>query len=170
MQATISNSTGPTDGSAEGGIIFGRDDSVGSTTPVPKPNASGTNYSWYKMLSLKVTSGGGSTSLLNRKVRWATAPTTGLTGDFLTTAPSAYTQATSGNKPTDDASVNDAAPTGYTQLSTSFQTYDSATVAATNSTKNGKFCQTIAGISNLYLGGAGSSIALPNIELQYDEQ
>lgn len=170
VQATISNSTGPTDASAESGIGFGLDDAVTATTPIAKPNSAGTNRSWYKMLSLKVTAGGGSTSLLNRKVSWASSPSAGLTGYFLTAAPSAYTQASSGNKPADDGTTNDSTPASYTALTTTPQTYDSATVAATNSTKNGKFCQVAIGVSNNYTGGAGSSIALPNITLTYDEQ
>lgn len=171
VQATLTNgaSTG-TDQSAESGIGFGLDDAVTATTSVQKPTAAGTNRSWYKMLSLKVLSGGGATSLLNRKIRFATAPTTGLTGYFLTTAPSAYTQATGANKPADDASVNDSTPAGYTALSTTFQTYDSATVAATNATKNGKFAQVATGVSNNYAGGANVATPLPNIELSYDEQ
>ena len=170
VQATVSNSTGPTDTSAESGIGFGLDDSVTSATSISKPNSAGTAYSWYKMLSLKVTGGGGATSLLNRKIRFATSPSAGLTGFFLTAAPSAYTQATGANKPPDNGTTNDATPASYTALTTTMQTYDSATVAATNATKNGKFAQVVVGVSNLFLGGAGSATALPNIEMQYDEQ
>lgn len=170
VQITYTNgaSTG-TDNNAETGVTFGRDDSQVSTTPVPKPTAAGTNRSWYKMFTTKVTAGGGTTSLLNRKVRLASAPATGITAWFLTTAPSAYTQATSGNAPADDATTNDTTPASYTALSTTFQTYDSATVAAANSTRNGKFAQIAAGLSNLFSLGAGSQ-SMPNLEFSYDEQ
>jgi hypothetical protein len=117
---------------------------------------------------LYVESGGGSTSLSNRKIRFATSPSTGLTG-FFKDGGTSYTQATSGNKPSDNGSTNDATPSTYTALSTSFQTYDAASAAATNSTRNGNYVLVVGGVSNNYAGGAGSAIALPNTEVQYDE-
>lgn len=164
--------TGASEGTganAETGIKFNREDTQTGTTPIPVPTAAGTNYSWIKNLALYVTAGGGSTSISNRKIRWASAPTTGLTGFFLGDVTS-YTQSTSGNKPADNGTTNDAAPSGgFAALTTSFQNYDTASSAATNSTRNGDFVQVVGGVSFLYTGGAGSAIAGPNIELQYDE-
>lgn len=163
--------TGASEGtgaSAEGGVVFNREDTATGTTAVPKPTATGTNYSWYKNLGLYVTAGGGSTSISNRKIRMATAPSTGLTLHFKD-GTTTYTQAASGNKPTDDAAANDATPSTYTAMTTSFQTWDAASAAATNTTRNGNFVKVIGGVANNYAGGAGAGIALPNLELQYDE-
>ena len=166
----ISTGAGPTNADAEAtGIKFNREDSVSGTTAIPKPTATGTNYSWYKTLYLNVESGGGSTNILNRKIRMASAPSAGLTL-FWKDGADTYTQATSGNKPTDNGTTDDATPSGYTAMTTSFATTDATSEAATNSTRNGNYVNVVCGVSNLYAGGAGSSIALPNIEVQYDEQ
>ena len=165
----ISTGAGPTNADAEAtGIKFNREDTPTGTAPIPKPTAAGTNYSWYKTLYLNVTAGGGTTSLSNRKIRFATSPSTGLTG-FFKDGGDTYAQATSGNKPSDNGTTNDATPSTYTALTTSFQNYDTASEAATNSTRNGNYVLAVSGVSNNYAGGAGSAIALPNLELQYDE-
>lgn len=173
MAATVqaryfSGASEGTGASAEGGITFGKDELITSTAPISKPTATGTNMSWYKVLGLYVTAGGGSTTLLNRKIRFASGPSTGLTGAFKAAA--SYTQAASGNAPADSGSANGNLPATYTALSTSFQSWDNATEAATNSDRNGSLCQVTIGVDNLYAGGGGPSIALPNLELQYDEQ
>lgn len=169
LQARIH--TGASEGtgaSAETGVKMNREDTQTGTTPIPKPTATGTAYSWIKNLSLYVTAGGGSTALSNRKIRMATSPSTGLTLDFKD-GTNTYTQASSGNKPTDNATTDDAVPATWTGLTTSFQSWDNASAAATNSTRNGNLVQVICGVSNLFVGGAGSATALPNLELQYDE-
>lgn len=169
VKVYINTGAGPTIADAEAtGIKFNREDTATGTTPIPKPTAAGTNYSWYKTLMLYVESGGGSTSLSNRGIRFATSPSTGLTG-FFKDGSTTYTQATSGNKPADNGTTNDAAPATFTALTTSFQTWNAASAAATNTTRNGNYVQVVAGVSNNYAGGAGSAIALPNIETQYDE-
>lgn len=169
VKVYIATGAGPTNADAEAtGIKFNREDTAVGTTPIPKPTAAGTNYSWYKSLFLQVESGGGSTSLSNRKIRFATAPSTGLTG-FFKDGGATYAQATTGNKPADNGTTNDATPATWTALSTTFQNWDVATVAATNATRNGNYVLVDAGVSNNYAGGAGSAIALPNLEVQYDE-
>lgn len=167
VEIRIFNGAGPTGANAESGFTFGRDDSVASTARIPKPNAAGTNYSWYKSLGLYVTAGGGSTSLSNRDVYWGSAPAAGLTGHFDPDA--SYVQATSGNKPTDNGTTNDATPASYTLMTTSAQAYDAASAAATNSTLNGQYCRVVIGVSNNYVGGAGPSIVLPDLKMEYDE-
>lgn len=154
---------------AETGIVFNREDSQSGTTPVPKPTATGTNYSWYKNLALYVTAGGGSTSLSNRKARITASPAAGLLLCFKDGG-ATYVQATGSNKPADNTSANGAVPTGWTQLTTTFQTWDATSVAATNNARNGNFVQVLLGVDATYAGGAGSNIALPTLELQYDEQ
>ena len=165
----ISTGAGPTNADAEAtGIKFNREDTATGTTAVPKPTAAGTNYSFYKTLYLNVESGGGSTSISNRAIRYASSPSAGLTV-FFKDGGDTYTQATSGNRPADNGTTNDATPATYTAMTTSFQNYDTASEAATNSTRNGNYVIVAAGVSNNYVGGAGSAIALPNIELRYDE-
>src|SRR5690348_6225523 len=111
VQATHYNGAGPTANNVDNGSggtapVFGLDDSIQSTAKITIPNATGTNYSWYKALALLVTAGGGSTSISNRKVKWASTPTTGLYGFFKavgTDAGGAYAQASGANKPADSA-------------------------------------------------------------------
>ena len=161
--------TGASEGtgaSAEGGIKFNREDTATGTTEIPKPTATGTAYSYKKSLALFVTANGG-TTISNRQIRWASSPSTGLTGHFKPDV-TTYSQATSGNQPADSGS-NDATPSGFTALTTTLQVYDSAGTTATNSTRNGDFVELVGGVSNLYLGGAGTNIASPNLEITYDE-
>lgn len=152
---------------AETGIKFNREDTQTGTTPVPKPTATGTAYSWLKTGSLRVTSGGGATSLSNRKTRVASAPTAGLKLHFKDGGDT-YAQSTSGNMPA-DAGTDGAVPATFTEMSTTFQTWDATSEAATDSTRNGNLIIFVLGVDSTYAGGAGSAIALPNIELQYDE-
>lgn len=167
VQAQQATSTGPTLGNAEGGIKYTKDDAVSSgTTPVDIPSATGTKYSFKHTLALVVTAGGGSTSLSNRKIKVASTPTTGLHLYFKDQA--TYDQADSSDF-TDDATSDNKVPTGYTEITTTATAWDSSSAAATNSTKNGHYVETVLGVGSDYAGGAGSAIALPNIQLQYDE-
>lgn len=167
VQAQQGTSTGPTLANAEGGCKFTKDDAINSgTTPVNIPSSTGTNYSWKKSFALVVTSGGGSTSLSNRKVKWATSPTTGLHAYFHDQP--TYAQAAGGDF-TDDVTSNNKVPTNYTEITTTAQTWHAGSSAATNSTRNGDYVEVVAGCGSDYAGGAGSAIALPNIQLQYDE-
>ena len=163
--------TGASEGtgaSAEGGVKFNREDTASGTTPIPKPTATGTNYSWNKNLGLYVTGGGGSTAITNRKVALAAAAATGLTLHFKDGG-ATYAQATSGNKPTDDGAANGATPTGFTAMTTSYQTWDAASEAATDSDRNGNLVTVVLGVDNTYAGGASTNVTLPDISLQYDE-
>lgn len=166
VQAQISTGSGPTVGSAEGGVTFGRDDSVTSTTPIPKPTSTGTAYSYYKTLHLQVTGGGGSTSISDRQIKWGSSPSTGLYG-FFKDGGTSYTQAT-GNLAS-DSGTQGATPATWTALTTSPQTWHAGSVAATNSTRNGDYVLTGVGIGDNYAGGAGSAIALPDLVLSYTE-
>ena len=163
--------TGASEGSgasAEGGVKFNREDTATGTPPVPKPTAAGTNYSWYKNLGLYVTAGGGSTTISNRRVSASAAPATGLTL-FWQDGTATYVQATSGNKPSDNATTNDATPGSWTALTTTPTAWHATGAAATNSTRNGNLLRVLGGVSNNYASGGGSGISLPNIILTYDE-
>jgi hypothetical protein len=167
VQAQQGTSTGPTLASAEGGVKFTKDDAINSgTTPVNIPSATGTNYSWKKSFALVVTSGGGSTNLSNRKVKVASTPTTGLHLYFHDQP--TYAQAGSGDF-TDSVASNNAVPSTYTEITTTLQTWHAGSAAATNSTRNGDWVEVALGCGSDYAGGAGSAIALPNIQCQYDE-
>jgi hypothetical protein len=151
-----------------GGVAIAWDlaDSVSdATTPITIPSSTGTNYSWYKLLGLKVT-GTAATSLSNRKLSVATTPTTGLHVYFEDQA--TYTQPSGANKPADSGSDGHV-PSGYTELTTTPQTWDSSSVSAGSTGRNGHFAQSAFGVDSTYAGGAGSSTALPNLTYSYDE-
>lgn len=171
MAATIrvsyfgGNATEPAGANAEGGTKFNREDTLaGTTTPVPIPTATGTNYSWIKLLALEVT-GTAATSITNRKVALASSPTTGLAVHFK--ANNTYAQPASGNKPADSGS-NGAVPSTYTQVTTSAQSYDNASASANSTGRNGQFCQLVFGVDYTYTGGGGQA-SLPNLLFTYDE-
>lgn len=169
VQAQISTGATPTVTNAETGIAFGLADAQdASASPILKPVGTGTNYSYYKTLHLQVTAGGGSTSISDRKIRFASAPAAGLYG-FFKDGGTTYAQATAGNKPADTTAANGAVPSGWTALSTAFQTWHAGAVAATNGQRNGNYVQVLVGVGGDYAGGAGAAIALPNLELQYLE-
>lgn len=171
MAATVrgdyygASATEPAGVTAETGIKWNREDSETGTTPIPIPNATGTNYSWYKLLALDVTATA-ATNITNRRVSLASTATTGLFLYFQDQV--TYTQPSSGNKPTDSGS-NGATPAGYTLMSTSLQVWDNTSHSTGSSGRNGDFCQIAFGVDNTYTGGAGSAISLPNLTLTYDE-
>lgn len=168
VEASIYTGAGPTRASAEsGGVTFGTSDAVLSTSPVVKPvTADSTNYSWYKVFGLHVSSGGGTTDISNRDIYLGSALATGLYLFF--DAAATYTQAAGGNKPADSTASDGAVPTDYTLLTESPQLYDAASEAATNSARNGDYVQVVAGVGTSFAGGAGDA-SLPNILLDYDE-
>lgn len=170
VQVQINTGAGPTVGSAEGGVTFGRDDLVISTAAIPKPTAAGTNYSWYKTLMLMVTANGGTSNLSNRTIRHTTSPSAMPTGGELhfKDGGASYTQATSGNKPTDNGTTDLADPATYTAMTTTAQTWHAASAAAVNSTRNGNFVLVVLGISSTWASGGGS-VTLPDMEFGYDE-
>ncbi len=142
-------------------------DSLSSTTPVLIPNPGpGTNFTWYKLLALKVVSSA-ATTLSNRKVSIASAHPTGILQHYKDQP--TYTQPTSGNKPTDDASNNGAVPSTYTTITTTPAVYDNTSVSAGSTGRNGDFCQTVLGVDATYSGGTSSAAALQNLIFTYDE-
>ena len=158
---------------AESGIKFTQDQTVNGGSPpvpIPIPTATGTNYSYIKQLALAVTAGGGTTSLLNRRVAIAASPTlpTGIAMYFKGTG--TYANDTSGNSPA-GVGTNGAVPSTYSAVTTSNQVYDSSTVACGTGypARNGEFCVLVLGVDNTFTGGAGQ-LALPNVLLVYDEQ
>lgn len=160
---------------AEGGAKFNREDTLTGTTPIPVPTATGTNFSWRKYFALAVTTTSG-TSMSNRRIKQGSAPATGLALFFRSFAVASYSQAASGNMPAASGS-NGATPAvsgtpatpAYTALTTSDQTYDSASVSTGSTGPNGQLVEMVLGADNTYTGGAGNAVALPNIVLTYDE-
>ena len=156
----------PVFATAETGAKYNREESLaGSTTPVPKPNATGTAYSWGKVFALEVTTAD-TTTISNRRHRISAAPAAGLTLWFRDLA-ATYAQVT-GPLAADNTTTNDAAPTGYTAAPTTNSAYDTAAVTAALG-RNGDYLEYGLGVSNLYTGGAGTAIALPDLVLVYDE-
>ena len=153
---------------AEGGVTFNLADSITSTTtPIAIPTATGTNFSWLKNLVIAVTVTG-TTSFTNRTIKMSTTTSTGLAMWYKAVAVASYAQAASGNRPTASGS-NGATPAGYTSMTTSAVQYDNTSVASSGSGPNGSMAVCVIGVDNLYVGGAGTAIALPSIVLSYDE-
>jgi hypothetical protein len=185
MAATVKayafNSTGPTATSVDSGdsasFRYGRDDVVTSAVPTPIPTATGTHFCWRKTLGLYVTAGGGATSLLNRGVKMSGALTSGIS--LWQSAVTTYVQAVTtqgtvaGNTPA-DAVTNGATPANqadvtWVAVTTTNVTYDSSTVAATNTTVNGKYLALVTGVDFTFAGGGGAA-TMPSVIFQYDEQ
>ncbi len=162
----IAISTGATAGAmanAEASTVYNREDTLTGTAPVPKPTAAGTRYSWHKNLHLEVTTAG-TTNISNRNVKLGSAPSAGLKLYYLSTA----TFAQAALAAADNGTTDDAVPAGYTALTTVDQVYDAASVA-TPLGKNGNYLRTALGVSNLYVGGAGNAVALPALQITFDE-
>ncbi len=167
VRASIATGAGATLASAETGIKFNRDESqTGTTAPIPKPTATGTAFSWPKVLTLEITVADAATSISNRRIHRASAPSAGLALWYRDDA-AVY------NRPvavaSADSGTDDSTPTGYTAMPSTATVYDAASSAATPTGRSGDYVAVALGVSNLYVGGAGSAIALPNIVVTYDE-
>ena len=172
MASTVSafqdTSTGPTSTKVDsvGGTapVFGTDDAVASSTPIQIPTSTGTNFACFKNFYLNVTATA-ATTISNRKVSIAASPSlpTGVLMWFKANT-GVYVQ---GSVPT-AGGTNGATPTGYTSLTTTGQVYDSSSVSAGSTGKNGAYVECTIGVDNSYTGGGGS-LSLPNIQCQYDE-
>ncbi len=152
---------------AEGGIKFSREDSVSGGTLIPIPTSTGTNFSWIKNLVLAVTATG-TTSINNRKIAQSAGAATGLNLYWKAIAVASYAQASAANQPVASNS-NGAVPAGYTLLSTSAAVYDNTSVATSSTGANGAMTVCVLGCDNLYVGGSGNAVALPNLLFSFDE-
>lgn len=163
VRASIFTGATPTAASAEGGAKFGRDEALASTTPVPKPTATGTNYSFPKVYALEVTTAD-TTSLSNRRINATGALPAGVTFWYRDDG-ATYVH---GNAAPASTATDDAAPTGYVALPTTATAYDTAVVTAALG-RNGDYLSVVMGISNLYTAGANSNLDVPDVVLTYDE-
>lgn len=152
---------------AEGGVTFNLADNITSTTPMAVPTATGTVFSWIKNLAIAVT-GTASTNITNRNIYMSTSTSTGLQLFWKDVAQASYVQAASGNRPSSSGS-NGATPAGYTLMTTTAAQWDNTSVSTGSTGPNGDMVVCVLGVDHLYVGGAGSAIALPNILLRYDE-
>src|SRR5215831_13079948 len=171
VRASVFNGSGPTDGSAEGGVTFGRDDSVISTTVLPIPDADGTFFSWAKTFALEVTGGTATNHITNRKVGIASAMPTGM-HLWWKQLGSTYTQAAA--PASGDTGSNGSTPTGYSggagvggEVTSTPTQYDNTSVI-TSAAVNGAYIAVALGVDHLYLGGGGTA-SLPSMNLIYDE-
>jgi len=152
---------------AETGAKYNREESLaGATTPITVPIATGTAFSWPKVFRLEVTTIDAATSISNFRHRISAATGTGLKLWFIDNG-ATYTQVTA--VASADAGTNDATPTGYTAAPTADAVYDAASYAAGTTGGKGDYIRYALGVSNLYVGGAGSAVALPNLVFTYDE-
>ena len=166
VRASYGSSTGPTLVTAESGFKFNREESVAGTTPVPKPNASGTNYSFNKPLTLEVLTGD-ATAISNRRLHRNAAPAAGITMWYRDDADT-Y-QRGNAVAAADNGTTNDATPSGYTTMPSSATVYDAASDSAASTGRSGDYLSVATGLSNLYLGGASNNVSVPSIILTYDE-
>lgn len=175
MAATvrISHVTGaaatPAFANAEGGARYGRDEVLASATPVPRPAATGTAYSWAKVYCLEVTTTDPATSMSNFRYRMSAAPQTGFTLWFNDMG-ATYAQSTAPIGA--DSATNDADPDGvgpFVAAATADTQYDAGSYATSTLGRKGDFIAIGAGVSNLYTAGANPSAALPNLVITFDE-
>ena len=167
VRASYASGAGPTLATAETGWKYNREETLaGTTAPIPKPNATGTAFSWPKVARLEVTTLDAATSISNLRHRIQSAPSTGLKLWYRDDA-TTYTRSTA--IASADSGTDDSTPAGYTTCPTSDTVYDSGSYAASSTGGKGDYLSFALGVSNLYVGGAGSAIALPNLVLTYDE-
>lgn len=166
VRASIATGAGPTLATAETGSKFNREDTLAGTTPIPVPSATGTAFSYKKTFRLEVTTLDAATSISNFRHHIASAPGTGLKLWFKDPG-TTYAQATA--VAAADSGTNDSTPAGYTTAPTTATVYDAASYAASSTGGKGDYIEYALGVSNLYVSGAGSAIALPNLVLTYDE-
>lgn len=172
---------------------FSRDDSNTGTTAVPIPTSAGTKYSFMCWIGLGISTGA-ATSISNRAIYLSSAPASGL-HVWYGIATGTYTQqnGTQGtgaaNYPADNATTDGATPSyngsSCTAMPTSAGsafTYDATSHTATanntsgsngatagNFLPNGNFEQLVFGVDSTFVFSANPT-ALPNINLQYQEQ
>jgi hypothetical protein len=158
---------GPTLANAEAGIKYNQEESLsGTTAPIPKPTATGTEFSWPKVFRLEVTTGD-ATSLSNLRYRYnGSAPATGL-NLWVKDDGASYAQV-SASADTPSGS-NGATPTGYSAMPSSLTQYDAGSYSASITGGKGDYFRIALGVSNTYAGSAGQAIALPSLEVAYDE-
>jgi hypothetical protein len=166
VQLQVATGAGPTFASGESGFKYNREDTVSGTTPVPIPTATGSNYSWLKWLCLSVTTSG-TTAISNRRVQLSAVETSGLALFFQGNV--TYAQATTANMPAASGSNGPATPASFTRATSASQVYDSASISASATGRNGWYCETCLGVDATYAGGAGNAVALPDVRLIYDE-
>lgn len=158
---------GPSLANAETGIVYNQEESLaGTTAPIPRPTATGTEFSWPKVFRVEVT-GTDSTTLSNLRVSYdGSAPAAGLALWWKDDGAS-YTQvAAEADSP---SGSNGATPTGYNDLTATPEVYDATGASAGTTGGKGDYFRVALGIDNTYAGGAGSDIALPDLEVTLDE-
>lgn len=167
VRASIATGAGPTLATAETGAKYNLEESLaGATTPVSVPTAAGTNFSWPKVFRLEVTTIDAATSLTNLRHNISAAPATGMKLWFRDDG-ATYVRSTAVAAAA--SGTNDSTPAGYTTAPTTATSYDAGTYAASTTGGKGDYLSMALGVSNLYVGGGGSAIALPNLVITYDE-
>lgn len=171
MAATVrmsyASGAGPTLATAETGIKYNQEETLaGTSAPIPRPTATGTEFSWPKVFRLEVTASDSTTGSNFRVSYSGSAPATGLALWWKDDGAS-YTQVSAeADSPTGS---NGSTPTGYNDLTSSTEVYDATGASFGTTGGKGDYFRVALGVSNNYSGGAGSAIALPSLVLTYDE-
>lgn len=152
--------------SAESGFKFNREDTISGTTPVPIPTATGTNYSFYKVMGLYVTATGG--TLSNYTIKANSAQPTGIYLYFKAVAAASYVQAATGNQVA-AGGTNGAVPATYTLMTTTAQQWDATGASAGTTGQKGLTVWLLLGVGYDYVSGGNSNLALSNMTVTYDE-
>jgi hypothetical protein len=166
VRLDYANGAGPTLGSAEGGVKYNREETVAGTTPIPRPTATGTAFSYSKPFRLNVTTAD-ATNISNLRLHTPGAPATGLKlwyRDDATTYQRGNAVAAA------DSGTDDSTPAGYTVMPTTATVYDAGSYSANSTGGKGDYFSTALGVASTYAGGAGSAIAVPSpLTVTYDE-
>ncbi len=166
LRLSYASGAGPVLATAETGIKYNREETLaGTTAPIPRPVATGTAFSWPKVVTLEVTATD-ATTISNRKVHISGAEDAGLEV-FYRDDGDVYTRSTA--IAAADAGTDGATPAGYTSAPTSATVYDAGSDSAGVTGRSGDYVSLALAVSNTYAGGAGSAIALPDVIVTFDE-
>lgn len=150
----------------ETALGFGRthQNSAYSVDPIPTPQSIGTRYSAPRQLGLVVTDSGGSVAIGSRDIRLASALPPGLVMGFKTVA-----SPTVPARPTDVA-TDDTVPTGYTELTTTFQTFDGDSYPIDpDDDFSGMLLHLVLGVSSTFAATPSAAFSLPDIQITYTD-
>ena len=146
------------------------DTAVGTTSGIPTPASTGTNFSWIKSFQVEITATGGLTMTNIRVGKVANETVTG-TKLWHTTANASYTQASGAPTPTGDNNVT--APTLNAQTASAVplitappSVYAAGPFAAAAAV--GNFVEVSLGVDNTNSAG-GTAVATPTLRWVWTE-
>ena len=173
VQITMLTGAGPTETRVDNqspGFVFNRDDTRTGTTAIPKPTATGTNFSWVKSFQIEVTAHDSKTMTAVRVGKASNEADTG-TKLWQNVANASYTQATT--PPTATGDNNTTAPTinGDTATAMALISAPPAAYAAgpyTTNAKHGNIVELTLGV-DVTNTTPGTSRTMPSITWTWTE-